>query len=290
VEVPPCRPMAAPGKKHSNKSDMKKRDITGAVLLLLVLLTVHRPHLNAQCSLENTAFVNGEEIQYDLYFNYGILNARAGKGSLSVTDANYRGQNAYKLVMLLNTSGLADNLYTVQDTLTSYVDKELRPLLFTKEALEGKDYTVERQSYSYERDEINIRTIRHRNGEEKFDEVVVTDQCTYDYLSVLAYVRNLDFKGMKPGDKKYIRFISGKRPVNMYVNYLGVSNMKANDGNTYEVINISMTILDDAFTNQKEAIKASLTNNVNRVPVVIITYLKFGTVKAVLNTVSGLKK
>jgi hypothetical protein len=66
--------------------------------------------------------------------------------------------------------------------------------------------------------------------------------------------------------------------------------MKANDGNTYEVINISMTILDDAFTNQKEAIKASLTNNVNRVPVVIITYLKFGTVKAVLNTVSGLKK
>jgi hypothetical protein len=51
-----------------------------------------------------------------------------------------------------------------------------------------------------------------------------------------------------------------------------------------------MTILDDAFTNQKEAIKASLTNNVNRVPVVIITYLKFGTVKAVLNTVSGLKK
>lgn len=269
---------------------MKKTDITGAPWLLLMLLAVHLFPLNAQCNLENKAFVSGEEIQYDLYFNYGILSARAGKGSLTVSDANYRGQNAYKLVMLLNTSGLADNLYTVQDTFTSFVDKELRPLLFTKEALEGKDYTVERQSYSYEEDEISIRTIRHRNGKERFDEVVVTDQCTYDYLSVLAYVRNLDFRGMKSGDKKYIRFISGKRPVNMYVNYLGVNNMKANDGNTYEVINISMTILDDAFTNQKEAIKASLTNDVNRVPVMIVTHLKLGTVRAVLNAVSGVKK
>jgi hypothetical protein len=269
---------------------MKNEKITGVAFLLLILLAVYRLPISAQCSLENTAFASGEEIHYDLYFNYGIFNARAGKGSLSVTDANYRGKNAYKLIMLLNTSGLADNLYTVQDTLTSYVDKKLRPLLFSKEALEGKDYTVERQSYSYEGDEINIRTIRYRNGVERFDEVVVTDQCTYDYLSVLAYVRNLDFKGMMPGDKKYIRFISGKRAVNMYVNYLGVNNMKANDGNTYEVINISMTILDDAFTNQKEAIKASLTNNVNRLPVVIVTYLKFGTVKAVLNAVSGVKQ
>jgi len=269
---------------------MKRRDITSVVLPLLILLFVHLLPLNAQCRLENRAFTSGEEIQYDLYFNYGILNARAGKGSLSVTDANYRGKNAYKMVMLLNTSGLAGNLYTVQDTLTSYIDKELRPLLFAKEALEGKDYTVERQSYSYEGDKISIRTIRHRNGEERFDEVVVTDQCTYDYLSVLAYVRNLDFKGMKPGDNQYIRFISGKRPVNMHVNYLGVNKMKANDGNTYEVINISLTIFDDAFTNQKEAIKASLTNDVNRIPVVIITHLKLGTVRAVLNTVSGVKK
>ena len=250
------QPTEALGKTIQRALHMKKRDIMLAPYLLLILLAVHLLPLNAQCNLENRAFVSGEEIQYDLYFNYGILNRVLERVALG-DRCQLQGQNAYKLMMLLNTSGLADNLYTVQDTLTSYVDKELRPLLFTKEALEGKDYTVERQSYSYEGEEINIRTIRHRNGKERFDEVVVTDQCTYDYLSVLAYVRNLDFKGMMPGDKKYIRFISGKRPVNMYVNYLGVSNMKANDGNTYEVINISMTILDDAFTNQKEAIKAS---------------------------------
>ncbi|NLI99575.1 MAG: DUF3108 domain-containing protein [Bacteroidales bacterium] len=264
----------------------KKRTRT---TLLLLFFTMWLPSLSAQCEIVNTAFQNGEEIQYDLYFNLGILNARAGRGSLSVTDANYRGENAYKMVMLLNTSGLAGTFYTVLDTLTSYIDKDLRPLLFTKEAQEGKDYSVERQSYTYSGNEISIRAIRHWNGEESFDEVVTTDQCTYDYLSVLAFVRNLDLTGMQYGDRKYIQFISGKRAVNMYVNYLGTSTIKANNGQKYEVVNISMTIHDDAFTNQKEALKASLTNDANRLPVVIDTSLKLGSVRAVLSDVTGLR-
>jgi hypothetical protein len=75
----------------------------------------------------------------------------------------------------------------------------------------------------------------------------------------------------------------------MYVIYLGTSSLKANNGKQYEVINISMTIKDDAFTNQQEALKASLTNDENRIPVVIDTHLKVGLVHAVLKNVSGLR-
>jgi len=245
--------------------------------------------LQGQCEFTNSAFSSGENIQYDLYFNYGILNARAGRGSITVTEANYRGVKAYKTVMLLNTSGLAGNLYAVHDTLTSYIDSNLRPLLFTKEAFEGKDYSVERQVYTYNGEKIRIRAVRHWNGKELFDEVVTTDKCTYDYLSVLSYVRNLDYTGMKPGDRHYIQFISGRKPVDMYVNYQGISSIKANNGKTYEVIDISMTIHDDAFTNPKEALRASLTNDENRIPVIIDTSIRIGSVKGVLREVSGLR-
>jgi hypothetical protein len=260
-----------------------------SVIIILLLSFFGIQQINAQCKLTNKAFSSGEAIQYDLYFSYGFLNARAGKGSLSVTEANYRGQNAYKTVMMLNTSGLAGNLYTVNDTLTSYIDMYLRPLLFTKEAFEGKDYSVERQTFTYSGDQVSIRAIRRWNGEERFDEVVTTDQCTYDYLSILPYIRNLDYTGMQSGDRKFIQFISGRKPVNMYINYLGTSSIKANDGKQYDVINISMTIHDDAFTDQKEALKASITNDANRTPVVIDTNLKIGSVRAVLREIKGVR-
>ncbi len=257
--------------------------------ILILLLFIASQTVSAQCTISNHAFASGEDIKYDLYFNFGIFNARAGSGSLTVTESNYRGKNSLKTVMLLNTSGLARSIYTINDTLTSYVDMQMRPLLFTKEAHEGKDYTIERQSFTYDEDEINIRTIRHFNGAESFDEVITTKECTYDYLSVLSLIRNLDYSGMQPGDRKYIQFISGKRAVNMYVNYQGVSSVKANDGKTYEVIDISMTIHDDAFTNQKDALRASLTNDRNRIPVVIDTNLKIGSVRAVMKSVSGVR-
>lgn len=261
-----------------------------SVLILLFSLFIFL-QVEAQCKLTNTAFASGENIEYDLYFNLGFLNARAraGKGSLTISEANYRGENAYKMVMLLNTGGIVGNIYTVNDTLTSYVDKSLRPLLFTKEAFEGKDYSVERQSYTYEKDKVKVRAYRVWNGKEQFDEMVTSDHCTYDYLSVLPYIRNLDYSGMKPGDRQHIRFIAGRKLVNMYVNYQGISTIKANDGKKYEVINLSMTILDEAFTDQKEALKASLTNDNNRIPIVIDTSLKIGTIRAILRDVSGVR-
>lgn len=261
---------------------------TTSIFSLLVFLFVFQP-ISAQCKINNTAFASGENIEYDLYFNFGLFRARAGKGSLSITEANYRGVNSLKTVMLLNTSGLADNIYSVSDTLTSYIDKDMRPLLFTKEAHEGGDYSIERQSYTYDGDKIKIRSLRNFNGEERFDEVFESDKCTYDYLSVLSMIRNIDFSGMNPGERKFIQFISGRKAVNMYVNYQGISNIKANDGNRYEVIDLTLTIYDDAFENQKDALKASLTNDSNRVPIVIDTSLNIGSIKAILKNATGLR-
>lgn len=259
-------------------------------LFLLFILVAFLPQgAAAQCKIINNSFKDGENITYDLYFNYGIVNAKAGAGSLKTNLVNYKGGSAFNIRMLLNTSGLAGSVYTVNDTLVSYVDMDLRPLLFTKNAFEGKDHSREVQSFSYVEDGIKVRTNRIFNGKKKFEEIITTNECTYDYLSVLALIRNLDYSDMEPGDQKQIQFLSGRGIVNMAVNYNGLSKIKANDGQIYNTVQISLTIYDKAFKNKKEAISASLTNDSNRIPIVINTHLKIGVIRAVLKNVTGLR-
>ncbi|OPZ31636.1 MAG: hypothetical protein BWZ00_00489 [Bacteroidetes bacterium ADurb.BinA174] len=258
-------------------------------LLFFILTLPLAQGVNAQCKIVNNAFKGGENITYDLYFKYGIANVRAGKGSMKTEMVNYRGNSAYNARMLLNTTGVAGSLYTVNDTLVSYIDMDLRPLLFTKNAFEGKDYSQEIQSFTYSGDGIKVRTNRIFNGKKKFEETITTNDCTYDYLSVLALIRNMDYTGMKLGDSKPIRFLSGREIVNMTVNYDGISKIKANDGKTYNTIQISLTIHDKSFKNKKEAISASLTDDENRIPVIINTHLNIGAIRAVLKNVTGLR-
>ena len=90
------------------------------------------------------------KITYDLYFKYGVINAKAGIGTLNTTTTNLNGKTVYKTRLQANSTGIVDKMFPVNDTLTEYVDMKLVPLLFTKGAYEGDEYTSERQSFSYE--------------------------------------------------------------------------------------------------------------------------------------------
>lgn len=262
---------------------------TTKFILAIILFVGASMSVGAQCKILNNSFKSGESISYDLYFNYGLINSKAGAGSLRTDMVDYKGSSAFNIRMQLNTSGLIGSFYSVNDTLVSYIDMDLRPLMFTKNAHEGKDHSKEIQTFAYTDEGVKVRTNRVYNGEKRFDNTIESDQCVYDYLSVLPLIRNIDYTGMVEGDSKQIQFVSGKDIVDMAVNYGGKTRVKANDGKTYDAINISLTIYDKAFKNQKEAISATLTDDENRVPIVINTHLKMGAIRAVLKDVTGLR-
>ena len=69
----------------------------------------------------------------------------------------------------------------------------------------------------------------------------------------------------------------------MYITYKGVKSVKVNNGNTYSAIELSMMIVDKAFSNPKEAMNITLTNDQNKVPLIIQIGLKIGSLRVVLN-------
>ncbi len=258
-------------------------------VVIALLISIFSYTLYGQTKLKNNAFTGGEKLTYDLYYKYGILNMKGGTATLNTESTTYNNKSAYKMTLHASTGGLVGSMFSVNDTLTSYMDKSLVPLLFIKGASEGKDYTRERQIYSYQNGTTSIRAIRLRNEKLIFDETITTNRGTYDMMSILAYARTLDFSKMQRGDNTQVQFISGRRLVNMYIRYMGTSSMKANNGKTYEALELSLMILDKAFVDQEEAMRVWLTNDENKLPIQIYTKLKIGEMRSVLKDFSGNK-
>ena len=264
---------------------MKKNSL----YIILMFLLTSAMHTAAQCKIDNTYFKEGEELTYDLYFKYGILNSKAGSSSLSVTNGQYEGKDVYVMNLRAKSSGVAKSVFSLSDTLKSYMTKDLVPLAYMKNAHEGGDYTIERATYKYTDRGTTLRNRNIRNEKLRYDTVLVAKDCVYDMLSIVYYARTLDYDSMKKGDKKRVSFLSGRKMLTMDVEHHGIDKVSANNGKKYQCLKLIMMVNDDAFENKSEAMKVYLTNDANRIPVRIDSKLKVGSSKVILKSLKGVK-
>lgn len=261
------------------------------LLLSLLFLTVYGSLLG-QCKIENTFFKEGETLVYDMNFKLGLINTRAGTLFLEVKKEKIDGQDCYKMIFQTNTSGVANSIFMVRDTLMSYMNKDLVPVAYIKNALEGDSYTQERLKYSYPGDgKVSIHTKRNKNGEFRFDETVTSEQCLYDLVSVIYYARTIDFSKKNKGDKVTIGFISGKEISTADIVLKGTKKVKANDKKEYDCHELELHfIAGGGSAKSKGQMKVLISKDANRIPVQIESSLKkVGSVRGNLSSATGLR-
>ena len=84
------------------------------LLLILVACLFSLLTVSAQCGIENTAFKAGEELNYDLYFNWKFIWVKVGNASLSTSATRYKGQQAYRSSLITRGNGKLDKKLTVK--------------------------------------------------------------------------------------------------------------------------------------------------------------------------------
>lgn len=190
-------------------------------------------------------------------------------------------------MLTANSSGAANAIYSMSDTLLSYTTKDIIPLAYMKNAHEKKDYLTERATYEYSDGKIKLRNINKKNGRLRYDTTLVATGSMYDMISIIYYSRTLNYDAMKRGEKISVSFLSGRRKVNMDIEYHGNENVSANDGRKYNCIKLVLTINEKAFENKNEAMKVYITDDANRIPIRIESKLKVGLTRAILTTYQG---
>ncbi|MCD7971764.1 MAG: DUF3108 domain-containing protein [Candidatus Azobacteroides sp.] len=247
-------------------------------------------HAAAQCKLNDDFFSISEELTYDLHFHWGLLWVKAGNAYLSPRSTTYKGKRACKTTLTASTSGAVKKLMAVNDTLTSYTQYPgFAPLLYVKAAHEGKTDSYEEIHYEYPAaGGVKAKLSHYRNQKFRGDTILTNKNCFYDPVSMLYFVRAMIPDNMEVNQTKNVLVLFTDESFDIKITYRGKETLKLRN-EKIKTVKYSFAIDGKAFENKKESLFLWVSDDENRIPVLIETKLKIGSLKASIKSAKGCK-
>ena len=256
-------------------------------LLFLIFLGLIKIH-SQDCTPKSFPFKNGEQIDYDVFYNMGKLWVPAGKVRFSVKDSLYNGSDCFYFNGKGKSLKSYDWFFKVRDIYSSVVNKNnFIPQTFTRNVNEGgfKLY------YDYTFDVANekAKVIEDKNDVSKFS-IIDFPKCSYDVMTSVYYARTLDYTNLKINDTIPLSMMVDKEIYNsLFIRYLGRDVIKDQYGKKYNCIIISPLLIEGTLFKEGEFMKIYITDDLNRIPIYIEAEILIGSVKGYIKSIKNIK-
>ena len=257
-------------------------------VLLFFFFLIGSRLVQGQCSHENRAYQVGETIGYKVAYNWGFIWVNAGQVVFKVRSKKVDGKNAFHFFAYGTSLKKWDWIYRVRDTYESFIDIDaLRPLRFRRNTLEGKYSVNNAYEFDYEQGKIYTAT---ENSHKPFSrDTIQLPPCTFDVLSMIYEARNIDYSQYRENDKIPISLIIDGKVYNLYIRYLGKETLKTREKETYKCFKFKPLLVEGSLFLAGENMTVWVTDDQNRIPVLIEAKILVGSVKAYLSETYGIK-
>lgn len=266
---------------------------TGLGLLVLPLFFSFTPAVNQQntvlsyepCDIENNAFDAGEEIVYKIYYNWNFVWIAAGEVTFKVYD---RG-DVFHIAARGRTYSSYEWFFKVRDNYDSYVDKEnLLPRVSIRDVHEG---TYERyDKVTFNQNANTAISLRGKTKDDAKSEAFNVDGCMHDVLSIVYYMRNLDFNSMTKGDEVPVKIFMDRETFPLTVKYKGTqNNTKVKGAGRFRTHKFTPQLIAGDVFKEGDEMNVYISNDKNKIPLLIESPVSVGAVKVVLKSYKGLK-
>ena len=256
-----------------------------SLLLLAALLTASVAQ--AQCAFRNSAFKSGEFLTYNLYYNWQFVWVKAGNASMYTVQSSYHGRPAYRASLTTRGNNRVDQMFVLRDTLLCYSSLNMEPLYFRKGAREGKRYGVDEVFYTYNNGKVHLRQHQITSSGEHLWANNSVSYCVYDMLNIFLRARSFNPTGWKNGHEIDFPIADGKHINPARLRYAGKVNIKADNGVKYRCLKLSYLEKED--NKYKRIVDFYVSDDDNHVPVRLDMFLRFGSAKAFLVNMKGLR-
>jgi hypothetical protein len=237
------------------------------------------------CSIQNNAFKHGETVTYKLYYNWNFVWVSAGEVTFNVKELD----NTYHLSAYGETYKSYEWFYKVRDRYDTYVDKEtLLPKTSIRDILEGK-YTLYDKT-TFKQGTNKAYSLRGKTRSTAELKSYPVDGCMHDILSMIYYTRNMDLTGLNPGTKIPVKIFMDEETWPLKLTYRGVEkDMKIKGLGRFDAIQLSPEVISGEIFEEGTEMNIWVSNDANRIPLLIESPLSVGSVKAVLKDYKGLR-
>lgn len=241
--------------------------------------------IEEKCSLENTTFIADEVLVYKLYYNWKFVWIPAGEVRFEVKES----EDHYEFLSTGKTYSSYDNFFKVRDYYYSKVDKEtLYPVNFVRDIEEGK-YT---RYDSILFDQENSTAVSYWGSKKENAAPFEFDftGCRQDMLSILYYVRNYDYSTFEKGDKIPVNIFFDKEEYPLKVRYDGKKKKKKIKSlGKFNTMKFTPEVVAGYVFDEETTMSLWVSDDENKIPLLIESPVSIGTIKATLKKYKGLK-
>jgi Protein of unknown function (DUF3108) len=220
------------------------------------------------CGIHNTAFLAGEDITYEVFYNLGKLYVGAGQAEFTTNLEKINNEEVYHITGVGKTFKSYDWFYKVRDTYESYIDTaSMLPVKFIRNVNEG-GYRLYNNVTFNQQEGIAVST----NG------VFKVPGCVQDVLSAIYYARNIDYDKYKPGDKIPFNMFLDDKVYNIYIRYMGKEMVTTQFG-TFNAIRIKPFLISGTIFKGGEEMNVWVSDDKNHIPLRIDSPIAVGSIK-----------
>jgi hypothetical protein len=265
---------------------MKFKQILLTCCLLVLYLQSYTQ--DRSCDVDNIPFKVGETISYNAVYSWGFIWVNAGEAYFSVKDTVYLGKPSIHYKSEGWSLKQYDWFFKVRDRFEAIVNPiTLQSKWFERDTREGGFETFNRYVFNDDRNEVEVISKTSKRPFKK--EVLTIKPCVFDVLSAIYYCRTLTFEGLKSDETIPLTMAVDNEIFDLYIRYLGREVLKTHDGKKYRTIKFSAKLVEGTIFTGGEDLFVWVTDDLNRVPVLIEAKILVGSVKAVLTKTQNLK-
>lgn len=221
----------------------------------------------------------GETISFRIH--YGFITA--GNATLSTTKTSYNGQPAFYVRGVGKTSGAAKAFFKVEDVYESYISAKQEPLFYVRNVSEGS-YTQHLQStFNTNNNTLVLVDKKHTDRPAK---TVKVPNDVQDILSCFYYLRSAD--NLKVGNVLKMSVWIDDELFPFQLRVVGTEKISTKFGKV-NCLKIIPSVVSGRVFKDKEGVTMWVTNDQNRVPVLIKAELAVGSLKASIDNYTNVK-